>query len=174
MSGLVHIYCGDGKGKTTASLGLALRASGCGMKVLILQFLKGYDSSELFSLNKLDNVYLLKAQDNNKFVFQMSELEKLELFENQTKRLKECINKVKEENFDLLILDEILGALETNSVDEDILKKFILNKPKNLELVLTGRHADKFYIDNADYVSRISAEKHPFNQGVKARKGIEL
>lgn len=174
MSGLVHIYCGEGKGKTTAALGLALRASGSGMKVLILQFLKGYDSSEIFALNKLDNIYLLKAQDNNKFVFQMSELEKLELFEKQTKMLNVCIKKVKDENFDLLILDEILGALETNSVDEDILRNFILNKPKNLELVLTGRHPNEFYINNADYVSRISAEKHPFDKGVKARKGIEL
>lgn len=174
MTGLIHVYCGDGKGKTTASLGLALRASGHNMNVLIVQFLKGYNSSELNSLQKLENISVIKAQNSNKFVFQMSELERQDLFEQQTKSLIYAINKVKNDKVDLLILDEIFGALETDSIDEEILKQFILNKPHNLELVLTGRNVTEFYLDKADYISRISADKHPFDKGIMARKGIEL
>lgn len=171
MKGLIHIYCGDGKGKTTSSLGLALRAVGNGMKVKIVQFLKTNNTSEYKSIRNIDGIDIVVTQEKEKFVFQMNDKEKDDLYKTQNDILNETISNLK--NIDMLIFDEILGAIETKTIDENILKSFIVNKPDNIELVLTGRNVDDFYINKADYVSVINCKKHPYEKGISARKGIE-
>ena len=172
--GCIHIYCGDGKGKTTASLGLALRASGNGLKVLIVQFLKGQPTGELTTLALIPNISVIRIPQSEKFTFQMTNEELSQLKETQTKALLSAFSQVTAYDSDMLILDECLGALSTNTLDYEILKQQVLNKPEHLELVLTGRNPDEWLLSIADYVSEIQAVKHPYEKGVSARKGIEM
>lgn len=171
--GLVHIYCGDGKGKTTAAVGLTVRAQGFGLKVLFMQFLKDGNSSELNVLKKLDNVEVLGAKPIKKFTFQMSKEEIEETKEMSAKQLKEAEEKVMNGDYNLLVLDEALGSIEAGVLDEQLILDFLKNKPEKLEVVITGRIPSDNMIEAADYVSRIEKVKHPYDQGIPARKGIE-
>lgn len=169
--GLIHIYCGDGKGKTTASLGLALRASGRGMRVHIVQLLKGCDTGELSSLKALPNITCTRLKETPKFSYQMSDDEKAYV----TKCHNELLENVKEmlDDIDLLIIDEFNSAYQLGLVDKTLADEMVLNKPEHLELVLTGCNPDKKFVDVCDYLSEIKAIKHPYNKGITARKGIE-
>ncbi|MDD7347225.1 MAG: cob(I)yrinic acid a,c-diamide adenosyltransferase [Clostridiales bacterium] len=171
--GLVHIYCGDGKGKTTAAVGLTVRAQGFGLKVLFMQFLKDGNSSELNVLRKLDNVEVLGAKPIKKFTFQMSKEELEETKEMSAKQLKEAEEKVMNGDYNLLVFDEALGSIEAGVLDEQLILDFLKNKPEKLEVVITGRIPSDNMIEAADYVSRIEKVKHPYDQGIPARKGIE-
>ena len=139
--GLIHIYCGEGKGKTTCAVGLTVRASGYGLKVLFMQFLKTGKSSELKVLSGLEGVDILETTPVTKFSFQMTDEEK-----EETRRI---------------------SAKEIAVID------FLKNKPEHLEVVLTGRYPSDELVELADYVSRIDKVKHPYDRGIKARKGIE-
>ena len=172
--GMIHIYCGDGKGKTTAALGLALRAAGAGMKVYILQFLKSSGSSEYNSISKIDNIKITSAQNKVKFVFNMSESEKKELTEDNNRIFCDIVKKSKSNEFDVLVLDEIIGCVECGVIDEDLILNFLENKPDGLEIIMTGRNPSERLIQCADYVSCITKVKHPFDNGENARKGIEF
>lgn len=174
MQGLIHIYCGEGKGKTTSALGLAVRASGNNMKVLIISFLKNDKTSEFNTLKNIENIEIITTQNNFKFVYQMNEEEKAKLREYQNKVLNNAFLKVKKENINMLILDEVFGAIETNTIDKILLDEFINNKPVDLELVMTGRYPNENYIKKAHYVSKIECIKHPYEIGINARKGIEF
>ena len=167
--GRLHIYCGDGKGKTTAALGLAVRMAGAGGNVGILQFLKNGWSSELEVLKSIPNISILPSPKVNGFVFNMTELEKMALKKEQNAALKNVFLK----SFNLLILDEALCAFETNTLDISLFLKLIKTKPYSMEIVLTGRNAPSEISDMADYISEIVKIKHPFDQGALARKGIE-
>lgn len=167
--GKLHIYCGDGKGKTTAALGLAVRMAGAGGSVGILQFLKSGSSSELEVLKDIPNISVIQGAKVNGFVFNMSESEKDRLKKEQTAALESAFSK----SFDLLILDEALGAFETKTLDISLFLKLIKTKPYSMEIVLTGRNAPSEISDMADYISEIVKIKHPFDQGLLARKGIE-
>lgn len=173
MNGCIHIYCGNGKGKTTAALGLSVRAAGSGMRVLFVQFLKGQPTSELESLKLLPNIRVLRTEQSGKFTFQMTPDELADLRVRQTDTLRTAMEAARSGECDLLVLDEIFGALSTQTVDETVLKNFLAHKPAALELVLTGRNPSADYIDQADYVSEIQAVKHPYERGLPARKGIE-
>lgn len=173
MNGCIHIYCGNGKGKTTAALGLSVRAAGSGMRVLFVQFLKGQPTSELESLKLLPNIRVLRTEQSGKFTFQMTPDELADLRVRQTDTLRTAMEAARSGECDLLVLDEIFGALSTQTVDETVLKNFLAHKPAALELVLTGRNPSACYIDQADYVSEIQAVKHPYERGLPARKGIE-
>lgn len=173
QTGLIHIYCGDGKGKTTAAMGLALRCSGGGGKVLIFQFLKPGNSGELKSLALLPQVTLLEGYKKIKFSKYMNEEEKVEATTFYTNRLEEIINKVQEEHYQLLILDEAIGAMNLGYIKEERILEFLKNKPNDLEVVLTGRNPSDKMIEIANYVSEIKKVKHPFEQGIQARKLIE-
>jgi len=173
MNGLVHIYTGNGKGKTTAALGLGIRAAGSGMKVLMVQFLKGRPSAEEVSIDRLKPGFeLYKNKQIDKFVWQMTSDEKEELRECCAHLLEYALKNA--ENKDLIILDEIIAAITTNLVDLAKITDFIKNKPSHLELVLTGRNAPEELIELADYVSEINAVKHPMSSGIQAREGIEF
>lgn len=171
--GLVHLYCGDGKGKTTAAVGLAVRAAGSGLSVLFVQFLKTGRSAELEPLREL-GVGVVSGQPFPKFVFQMNEGEKAETRAFHRQRLAEAIEKSKK-GLDLLILDEIMGALATGIIDERDVIDFLRTKPDHLEVVLTGRDPPASLIEAADYVSEIIMRKHPYeSKGTQARQGIEF
>lgn len=172
--GCVHIYCGDGKGKTTASLGLALRSAGSGMSVIIVQFLKGRVTSELNSLNKIPNITIIRNTKDFGFFSSMGREEIQEITKMHTDNLLQAIAKVENGECDLLILDELCATYEKSLIDKEIVRKFILNKPKYLEIVITGRNPDQFLVENADYVSEIKKIKHPFDKNMPARKGIEF
>lgn len=172
--GLIHIYCGDGKGKTTASIGLAVRCSGHGYKVLIVQFLKNRPTGELHSLKLLPNIELLRGKAIAKFTFQMSAAEKAQVKIEHMALFDKVKQKCQDEQIDLLILDEIIGACNTGVFDEHELISFLKHKPAEMEVVLTGRQPTAELLEQADYVSEICKRKHPFDKGILARMGIEL
>lgn len=172
-NGLIHVYCGDGKGKTTAALGLVMRASGAGMKTLVVQFLKGRETGELKSLALLPGVQVIRGNPSGKFSFEMDERERRQAYEMNTKNLLAAVETARAEACGLLVLDEILGALSAGLVDEELLRDFVIRKPAPLELVLTGRNPPGWMLDAADYVSEICKRKHPYDRGIPARRGIE-
>lgn len=173
MSGLLHIYCGDGKGKTTAALGLSIRAAGSGMKVLFLQFLKGNDSSEVKMLNNMSNITYLPCEKTFGFTWNMTEEEKKEVVQVYNNHLILAINKVTNEHYDLVVFDEIISAYNNKFINQDLFVNFLEHKPEALEVVLTGRDPDQRLLQLADYVSCIEKVKHPFDQGIASRVGIE-
>lgn len=172
--GLIHVYCGDGKGKTTASLGLAMRAAGSGMKVVILQFLKGRYVSELESIKLIPGITLIRNQKDFGFLWNMSEEEKAEMTALHNENLLKALELVKENQCDLLILDEIIAAYANEVVDKEIIDELVLHKKPELELVLTGRNPARIFLDSADYVTEMKKIKHPYDENIPARKGIEL
>lgn len=174
MRGCIHIYCGDGKGKTTAAVGLAVRAAGAGLRVLLVQFLKGRKSSELAVLEQIPQIVLMRAKHSGKFTFQMNDREKAACREAQQACLANALEQAFMGNFDLLILDEIMAAYHSGMLTEEQLKNLIQQKPESLELVLTGRNPPEFLIQSADYLSEICNRKHPFDEGIAARRGIEF
>lgn len=174
-TGLVHVYTGNGKGKTTAAMGLGIRAYGSGMKVLLIQFLKSGNTSELEVLKKLEPDFSVQRGFNcKKFSWNMSPQE----LEAASKEASEIFENVKNTamtgQYDMIILDEILGTLSLGFISEASVIDFIKSKPEKLELVLTGRNAPAGVIQSADYVSEIKAVKHPYEKGIPARKGIEF
>ncbi|MCX7746362.1 MAG: cob(I)yrinic acid a,c-diamide adenosyltransferase [Clostridia bacterium] len=175
MQGLVHIYTGNGKGKTTSAIGLGIRAYGRGLKVLMVQFLKGTETGEMKTLQKLaPDFQLYQGQKIKKFTWEMNENELLELKEVQEKIFEYAIKETINNQWDLLILDEIMGAISMNLIPLENVLQFIQSKPLHLEVVLTGRNAPARLVDLADYVSDITCVKHPMEKGVPARKGIEV
>ena len=173
MFGLIHIYCGDGKGKTTAAVGLAVRCAGRGNKVLLVQFLKSRDSGELYSLAKLPDIEVMRGKESKKFTFQMNEEEKHALLIEHNKMFEQVLTKIKNGGYSLLILDEVIGALNAKVFEMPKLIEFLRHKPENLEVVLTGRNPAPELVEIADYVSEMRKIKHPMDKGIMAREGIE-
>lgn len=169
--GFVQVYTGDGKGKTSAAFGLALRAIGRGLKVYIIQFIKGgFDYGELYIVDKLPNL-TLKTFGKGKFVTERPpEIEDVRLAEEAFTLAEEI---VKRGEHDIVILDEINVALNLNLIEIERVLELIKNKPKHVELVLTGRYAPQKIIERADLVTKMKEVKHPYQEGYKARKGIE-
>ena len=158
VKGCLHIYCGDGKGKTTAAVGLAVRAAGYGMKVLFCQCMKDGTSSEVEMLQKLGIDYCCCT-------------EKFGFYWNMTEEQKE---KAKEENYGMLVIDEFMSAYQYGMIAPREAIRFLMERPEGLEVVLTGRDPGEELIELADYVTEMKKRKHPFDKGVKARKGIEM
>lgn len=171
--GLIHIYCGDGKGKTTAAIGLAIRAAGAGMKVLIYQFMKSNTSSERSILEQIPDILVKKGMEIEKFSSQMTEPEKEERRIFYKESLIDCMDQAGQQKIGLLVLDEILYTIRAGLLLEEDLLDCLKNKPAELEVVLTGRDPGEKLRKMADYISVISKEKHPFDQGIPARIGIE-
>mgnify|MGYP001092808106 FL=1 len=173
MFGLIHIYCGDGKGKTTPAVGLAVRCAGRGNKVLLVQFLKSRDSGELYSLAKLPDIEVMRGKKSKKFTFQMNEEEKHALLIEHNKMFEQVLAKIKNGGYSLFILDEVIGALNAKVFEMPKLIEFLRHKPENLEVVLTGRNPAPELVEIADYVSEMRKVKHPMDKGIMAREGIE-
>ena len=166
--GLLHLYWGDGKGKTTAAMGLALRALGSGKRVVIVQFLKGGNSGEIPLLAQL-GAEIYRGKAGQKFVFQMTPEEKAATRELQNQNLAAAMAQPA----DLLILDEAGSAEELDMVDVDLLKKAVLERPAGCECVLTAHTPPQWMQDAADYSTEMKCHRHPYQKGIKARKGIE-
>jgi cob(I)alamin adenosyltransferase len=170
-TGLVQVYTGNGKGKTSAAFGLALRALGRGLKVYVIQFIKGgFDYGELYMVEKLPNIKL-KAFGRGRFITEKPPEKKDVKLAEEALTLAEEI--VKNDEYDIVILDEINVALNLRLVTLERVLKLIKNKPKHVELVLTGRYAPPEIIEIANLVTEMREIKHPFNKGYQARKGIE-
>lgn len=172
MKGLIHVYCGDGKGKTTAAMGLAARAAGQGLRVLIVQFLKGMPTGELAALETLRNVTVVRGKEGMKFTCDMNDADKAEALRVHTKILQKAAREAG--NYDLAVLDEAAGACGCGLLDVQMLTDFLDSRPEGLEVVLTGRNPCAQLLERADYVSEIRKIRHPYDAGVRARKGIEF
>lgn len=173
MNGLIHIYCGDGKGKTTSAMGLALRFCGAGENVLIFQFLKKDTSSERKSFGNLPDVTLLEGYPESKFVKNMTEAEKSAAKIYYDKKFTEIWNIIKQNKYRMLVLDEIMAAINYGFIEEERLIKFLKDKPEELEVVMTGRNPSEKICEIADYITEMKKIKHPYDKGIGARKGIE-
>ena len=166
--GLLHLYWGDGKGKTTAAMGLALRALGSGKRVVIVQFLKGGQSGEIPLLAQL-GTKIFRGKGGQKFVFQMNEAEK-----EATRQLQNAnLTAAMAAPADLLILDEAGSAWELDMVDKALLQKAVLERPAEQECVLTAHAAPQWMLDTADYATEMKCHRHPYQRGISARQGIE-
>lgn len=169
QQGLIHLYWGAGKGKTTAAVGLALRALGCGRRVVVVQFLKGAPSGEISLLQQL-GATVCRGAVGDKFVFQMTEAERAATRAAQT----ETLRKAAATPADLLVLDEACAACALDMVDTDLLQQVVLHKPVAQELVLTGRDPADWMHAAADYSTEMHCHRHPFDRGVPAREGVEF
>ncbi len=167
---MIQIYTGNGKGKTTAALGLALRASGAGLKVYIGQFVKRGRYSEIKALKKLKNIKV-EQFGMGCFIRKLPAQKDLLLAKQGLKKIKQLIA---DRAYDLLILDEINVALKLRLVELSDVLSLIKKTPRKIELVLTGRNAHPEIIKMADLVSEIRDKKHYYRKGLKSRKGIEL
>lgn len=170
---MIQLYCGNGKGKTTAAMGLVLRAAGCGMKTLVVQFLKDGSSSEIKSLSLLPGVKLLHRCGKEKFTFCMTDREKAQRKIDYEKLLIEAKKECENENIQLLVLDEVVRAINSGIIEETELLDFLKNCPENLEVVITGSNPTENLLKVSDYVSEIVKRKHPYDKGIQAREGIE-
>jgi cob(I)alamin adenosyltransferase len=169
--GILQIYTGNGKGKTTAAIGLAVRSAGAGLKVIMIQFLKSEHSSELNILNKLEpDLKIYRFNSQKKFIWNMNDSEKEVLKKETVDGYKKALEISQKNLCDVLILDEILGALYMNYLSISEIKKLLNNK---MEIILTGQNASDEMINMADLVTEMKKIKHPFDKGLKARLGIE-
>lgn len=173
-SGLIHVYYGNGKGKTTAALGLALRASGCGKKVVVLQFLKDMKCGELSQLALLPNTVVLRGKAGAPFTFSMTQEEKDATKVIHDDNLRQALALVGSGECDMLVLDEALDAYQLGLLDEVLLTELIRSKPPALELVITGHSPTDWIVDAADYVTEMVKVKHPYDRGIMARRGVEF
>ena len=171
--GLVHLYCGEGKGKTTAAVGLCARAAGSGKRVLFVQFFKDGTSSENASLRLLPNVHTMHEPRYFGRVSNMGK-EEFEECKRAYSALFEAAIARAAEGFDLLVLDEAVSSCNHGVIDEGTLVRFLKGRPARLEVVLTGREPSAALVEVADYVTEMKKIKHPFDAGIVARRGIEF
>ena len=173
--GLVIVYTGGGKGKTTAALGMALRAVGYGHKVCMIQFIKGsWHYGEMDSSKKLSPEFELIPAGKG-FVGIIDDKSPREEHQKYAEEaIKTCKEKIQSEKYDLVILDEINYAVNLGLIDIESVIELIKSKPKKLDLVLTGNHAKAEIIELADLVTEMKEIKHPFQAGIKAKKGIDF
>lgn len=170
---MIHIYCGDGKGKTTAALGLGIRAAGSGMHVGFVQFLKGCETSELRSLAMIPEITVRRCDWDYGFTFRMTDADKTAITACHNALLAEAREWVQRGEVQMLVLDEFCAAYRLALLDRELARELIAQMPENCELVLTGRDPAPELLEMADYVSEIHAVKHPYEKGIAARKGIE-
>ena len=168
---MVHIYCGDGKGKTTAAMGLALRMAGAGKQVLIGQFFKNGSSGEIRALKAVPGVETVHCETVPGRYANMTPEQRAQARRDYTAYLLELLERGKAA--DLLVLDEVISALNRGIVPMEPVAAYLKAWGGEKEIVLTGRNPAQTLVDLADYVTEMRKEKHPFDQGVRARKGIE-
>lgn len=174
QKGLIHIYTGEGKGKTTAAIGLAVRAAGQGLKVLFVQFFKvdNASSGEKEIFKKIPEIELIRSNVRHP-IFTKEKTDALVVKRSVVETFGIVKNKVCTGDINLLVLDEINSVLSGGWLDLDEMIDFLENRPEGLEVVLTGRDASVELVKMADYVTEMLKIKHPFDSDVKARKGIE-
>ena len=197
---MIQVYHGDGKGKTTAAIGLAVRFSGAGKKVLFCQFMKGNISSEIGVLQKLENLEVELIGKKFGFYKDMTEQDKEEITKCHNHILEKVLGdllnaksagqepayqepetqELQDQCQDgptlLVVLDELTSAYRYGLLDRGLVSKIILAASENrqiIELVITGRDPDSFFLEHADYITEMKIQRHPYEKGILARKGIE-
>ena len=168
---MIHLYCGDGKGKTTAACGLAVRAAGSGMKVLFVQFFKSGKSSEVEILASIDGIETCHPTLHYGRFKTLSDGQKAEIRGYYNELLTDIISRA--EKYDLIVLDESVSAYGYGMIEQKTLVEFLRREGGRREIVLTGRDPMPELVELADYVTEMKKVKHPFDGGTPARKGIE-
>lgn len=158
---MIHIYYGDGKGKTTAAVGLAVRAAGCGLRVLFVQFLKTDSSGERSVLGKLDNVTLTNCPLNLKFTFDMTDAEKHRTAVLYRNIFERSAATALSDRYDMIVLDEIFDVINEGMLTEAQVYEFITNAPNSIEIVMTGNNPSQRFLAEADYITEMKKHKHP-------------
>jgi cob(I)alamin adenosyltransferase len=173
--GYIQIYTGNGKGKTTAAVGLATRAAGNEFKVTMVQFLKSGSTGELESAKKLSTYFnIYRFEKPRGFFWTLNDDQKAELKEEIQEAYRFCLKVMEDKQCDMLIMDEIMGALNNGLVSEEQLLELMDKKPKDMELIMTGRNVPERIMEKANLVTEMKDIKHYFNEGVPARKGVEF
>jgi len=170
--GYIQVYTGSGKGKTTAALGLALRAAGHKQRVYIGQFLKGQMYGELLSA-KLLSPYITIEQFGRKGFIHVTKDPDKEDIQKAKRGLKKCLEVMLSLKYRIIVLDEINVAVYFNLLKEKEILEFLDQKPEGVEIILTGRYAPAVFLKRADLVTEMKEKKHYYKKGVKAREGIE-
>ncbi|MBN2480656.1 MAG: cob(I)yrinic acid a,c-diamide adenosyltransferase [Bacteroidales bacterium] len=171
MKGYIHIYTGNGKGKTTAAFGMALRAAGAGKRVFIAQFVKGRTYSEIKALKRFLPAILIKQYGRDCFIYNEPDVKDIDA---ARAGLSEVIKMINSGDFDMVILDEACIAIYYNLFSTDELLNAIQQRPEDMEIIITGRYAPPELIGIADLVTEMKEVKHYYSRGVKGRKGIEF
>lgn len=169
-AGYVHVYTGDGKGKTTAAIGLAIRAAGAGLKVLFAQFIKGGVYSEIAALRALAGNITVRQYGRGRFIKGEPCQEDIDAAKRGLTEVKQALS---DGSYDVVVLDEANIAIQFNLFGVEKLVELIACKPPNVELVVTGRYAHPFLLDCADVVTEMKEVKHYYQKGITARVGIE-
>lgn len=167
-TGLVHVYTGDGKGKTTAALGLAMRAVGQGIKVAFIQFIKGKACGEHFFVKQYKPFEIVQISSGDSF-----KKSKEQLSQEAQQTLAYAEQEISSGKYDLVVLDEIFVAINQGLITTKQVSELLDSKPTSIELVLTGRNAPPEIAHRADLVTEMLMIKHPFTEGTGARRGIE-
>jgi cob(I)alamin adenosyltransferase len=169
--GLVHVYTGEGKGKTTAALGLAMRAWGHGLRVCIVQFMKfGEDYGEIIALRKMEGIEVFQFGCDHLVTKDSIKQEDRDVAARALEFAKGLFSS---NDFDVIVLDEINVAMYFGLISPEAVMEMVRGRREGIEVVMTGRNAPKTVLDEADLVTRMVAEKHPYDEGVIARKGVE-
>lgn len=171
---MIHVYYGDGKGKTTAAVGLAARAAGSKLKVLFVQFLKTEFSGERHVLSHTENVSLTFCPIELKFTFDMDEKEKQQASKIFRGIFDGSVTTALTERYDMVVMDEIFDVINYDMVSESEVYEFITNAPKSMEIVMTGHNPPERFVEVADYVTEFKKIKHPYDKGITGRIGIEF
>lgn len=192
---MIHVYHGNGKGKTTAAIGLAVRAAGAGRKVLFTQFMKGNISSEIGVLREIPGITVLLPGIRSGFYREMSESDKEAVSERHNEILREIKRRMEAGEADVIVMDEIAHAYRYRLLDRELAGEIIRLAKKTkavikeeqavgeddgedftgseTELILTGREPDESFLEAADYITEMKQQRHPYERGIPARKGIE-
>ncbi|HNX22411.1 MAG TPA: cob(I)yrinic acid a,c-diamide adenosyltransferase [Spirochaetota bacterium] len=173
QKGLIHIYTGSGKGKTTTALGLCFRAAGWGIRSAFIQFMKGQETGELFSAEKLKDIMIFEQYGSCSFIKDKNSSAFREHLVTAEKGFARAGELLKEKRFSIVVLDEILTLPQFGLLPENKIIELIEMKPEEVELILTGRGATPELIRHADLVTEMKEIKHYYSSGVIARKGIE-
>lgn len=175
---MIHLYTGEGKGKTTAAIGLCIRAAGRGRSVCFSQFMKGNDTGELYVLGSLENVEVLRSRKNFGFYASMSEADREELTEIHNGILDSLLEKAENGACHMVIMDELTYPVNWGLLDrgklETLLEMGKEDSGRNVEIVITGRDAKDFLKNAADYITQMECVRHPYEKGIGAREGIEF
>ncbi len=170
--GYIQVYTGNGKGKSTAAIGQAVRAAGFGLKTYIAQFMKEYPYNELVSLSQLKEWITIEQFCGDDFVYR-KELPNKDEMDKAKRGLEKAKGKMLSNKYDLIILDEVLVSIHFGLFNDEEILTFMKLKPENVELILTGRYCPDKILDAADLVTEMKVIKHYYQRGILARKGIE-
>jgi len=172
FKGYIQVYTGNGKGKTSAALGLALRAAGHGLKTFFGQFLKGQDYGELSSIQRLTSLITIQQFGRRGFIH-VTEDPDIKDIRKAREGLEKCRRMMKSGKYHIIVLDEINVAVYFNLFKEKDIHDFLDERPEGVEVILTGRYAPQSFIDRADLVTEMKEIKHYYQKGIKTRLGIE-